>query len=244
MLKIALCDDLKRERELLKEKLTKLLVERELPYVIDEYEDGAELAENCLENQYHLIFLDILMNQENGIEVAKHIRERDKKVKIVFVSTSKDYLLDSYDVYAYHYLVKPIQEERFKKCMERFLQGLYAEQDRKRLFIKTGGHSVYVPYGEIEYVESNNTVLLYHMVNGNVVKSYGKLSDIENQLYDKRFLRSHQSYLINMDHVKLVQEEFCMKSGARALIRKKEQKTLKEQYFNYIIEKEENRNEF
>lgn len=244
MLKIALCDDLRRERDVLRKKLAKLLAEKQIPYLLEEYESGAELAEKCIENQYHLVFLDILMNQENGITVAKEIRKQNEKVKIIFVTTSRDYVLDSYDVYAYYYLLKPLQEERIRSCMDRFLREFQAQQEGQSLFIKTGSNSIYVPYHEIEYVESDNTVLSYHLINGKVVKSYGKLNAVEEQLPDTRFLRCHQSYLINMDHVKMVQEEFFMRSGDRVLIRKKEQKKLKEQYFIYIIEKEENRHEF
>lgn len=90
-----------------------------------------------------------------------------------------------------------------------------------------------IPYNEIVYIESNNSKCILHRNNGEKYNIYKKLNEIESELNDSRFLRSHQSYLVNMDYIIEAGNQFQLSTGDVILIRQRHVKEIRNQYLKY-----------
>ncbi len=88
---------------------------------------------------------------------------------------------------------------------------------------------------EIAFAESDNHSIRIHLINGEKVVCGGKLGDLAAQL-DSRFLRCHQSYLVNMEHIADVGEDFILKDGRRVHIRTRERKAMADAYYRFFVE--------
>ena len=97
----------------------------------------------------------------------------------------------------------------------------------------------YYRYADIVYLESKNTAVIIHTLDKERYKIYDKLDNIELRLENRRFLRCHQSYIVNMDHVSSVDTEFRTKTDDRVLIRKRSLREIREKYYEYILDKME-----
>lgn len=151
--------------------------------------------------RYDVLFLDIIMPGENGINIAKEIRQKDNCVKIVFHTVSEEYAVQSYSVKAYDYLLKPLCQERFVKLMDTLLAECEKEYSRSLLLRCKDGITRVEPE-KIEFCEVVHRTLFLHMSNGEVLESIGSLEDLSRQLAVYGcFLRTHRSYLINLNYI-------------------------------------------
>ncbi|MGB5824778.1 MAG: LytTR family DNA-binding domain-containing protein [Proteocatella sp.] len=239
MINIAICDDKPEDRDTIKTYICDYFDNNPHNYKITEFEKGENLAAEYMDESacFDLIFMDIFMVGENGIATARNIRKYSQKVKIIFMSTSSEFALESYDVFAYGYLLKPVDHDKIRILLDKYLDD--AEENEKRLMLNIKGKINHIRYADIVYLESKNTAIIIHTNNDEEFKIYGKLDDIEESLNNRRFLRCHQSYIINMDYVSSVDKEFQTKTNKRVLIRKRSLKDMKDRYYKYIIAKME-----
>lgn len=152
MLKIAICDDEQPIREYLK-RLVKKCTEGEIRL----FADGGELLADP--TVFDLILLDISLNREqnaaepDGMETARKIRERSDAL-IIFVTALREYVFEGYDVGAFHYLLKPIDEQKFTEVMDRAICQIRSKKNVEPLVIKVGGNYVRIPVDDILYAEN------------------------------------------------------------------------------------------
>ena len=125
-MKIAIVDDSSLDRDFLKNGLEIIFEERNIENLeIQEFSSGEELLNYLRENPsdfFHIIFMDIYMEDLTGVETAKAIRKTDEQVKIVFITTSNEFASESYEVRAEDYLIKPFDGQRMNKIIDRFLE--------------------------------------------------------------------------------------------------------------------------
>lgn len=233
MVHVAICDDSRIERIHLIKALQKFFDDRKEALEIKEFETGPHLIDS-IENGsiFDLIFLDVLMHGLDGIETAQRIRRLNATVPIAFLTVSPDYALESYDVFACGYLLKPIDWTRFELLMNRIIAD--RERASRSLAVRRGGQIQRIPYEAIIYVESHANKLIINDRRAEKIETYGKLDDLEKQLDDGRFLRCHQSYLVNMDHIVAAEEDFTVSTGARVPIKVRTRKAIRDAYFMYI----------
>lgn len=239
MLKLAICDDMPQEREALRRFLESYFAQAGYEYEITEYMCGEPLAADYEDGDgdFDLIFLDIFMGELNGLETAKKIRGHNETVPIVFLTTSPDFALEGYEVRAMGYLLKPLVQEKAVALLDHFLREEYAES-QKSLLIREGTHVMRLTHREIVYIASSNAVLLLHTEKGETHRLYRKLGELEAELGGFGFLRCHQSFLVNLEHVsETVQSEFMMSDGARVPIRRQDAKKMRDAYFEYLLQK-------
>lgn len=150
---------------------------------------------------FDVLFLDILMPGENGIAVAEEIRRHDANVKIIFLTSSAEYAVESYSVNAFFYQLKPIWEESFFRLLDTVLATCEEEQTNSLILrCKTG--ITRIEPRQLEYCEVIHRTLFLHLTSGQTLESIGSLDDLERHLADHGgFLRPHRSYLINLAHV-------------------------------------------
>ncbi len=194
-LNIAICDDEKAIREQINE-----LIEKEKPGICPEfYETGDDLL--VVGKQFDIVFLDIQMDGTDGIETAKKLRERDEDTILIFITAIREYVFKAFDVAAFHYLLKPIEEDKFQEVFERAKRELEKrkKQRRETIFIKTRNRSFTLEKDSILYIESRAKKVGIH-TTGEIIEAYSSMNEMEGQLGES-FYRCHRGYLVNMAYV-------------------------------------------
>jgi DNA-binding LytR/AlgR family response regulator len=227
------CDDRAEEREELRAVLERFFIARREEVHIVEYSSGEALLADLEEEyeQFDLFILDIFMDGISGVETAHRLRDMHIRAALIFLTISPDYAVESYDVDASGYLLKPLDEEKLEKLLDRMLTPV----QRRRICLRCGRELQYVHLDEIAWLESSGNMVCLHMQDGSVITTREKLSDLEGRLDDKRFLRCHQSYLVNMDYVENVQNDFLMRDGASIPIRTRSRGQIADQYHAYFV---------
>ena len=148
-----------------------------------------------------ILFLDVVMPGQNGMDVAKEIRQYDTNMKIIFLTSSPEFAVESYSVGAYFYQLKPIWEESFFRLMDAVL----AECEKKKknsLILRSKDGITRIDLQQLEYCEVLGRKLLFHLENGAVLESAGSLDDLAGQLMQySNFFRPHRSFLVNMEYI-------------------------------------------
>ncbi|MGO5066999.1 response regulator transcription factor [Clostridium sporogenes] len=196
MLKLAICDDEKSQREEIVGIIDKALRLKNKQYKIFQFNTGEDLI--SLTNNFDIYFLDIKMDKLTGIEVAKKIRLINEQAVIVFITGLKDYVFDAFDVRAFHYILKPIDENKLKDVLYSAL--LQFDKKDKFIIAKTISQATKIFLKNIMYIESQHRKLKIHTKN-NIIEYYHKISDIEKELYGCNFFRCHKSYIVNLKYV-------------------------------------------
>ncbi|NMM62145.1 response regulator transcription factor [Clostridium sp. P21] len=196
MLKIAICEDESNQRQGIVNIIEKYLSLAKKQHEIVQFVNGEQLMSSILD--FDIYFLDILMNKITGIDAAKKIRSINEKAIIVFISGIKDYVFEAFDVRAFNYILKPVNEEKLRKVLYSALE----EIDKKDKFIiaKTISQKTKIFLKDIMYIESEKRKLKIHTTY-DVIEYYYKLYDMEQELCKDNFFRCHKSYIVNLMYV-------------------------------------------
>ena len=171
--------------------------QNETAYHISCFCGGRALLESACD--FDIVFLDIQMEQLNGMEAAKMLRQRSASTALIFVTVSKEYVFDAFEVTAYDYLLKPLNRERFQRTMNRVLARF--NQAAPSIVVQKGTSCEVIPLAQIVYCEVQGRKIYIHQENGMVTDYYDKLEEFERRL-DRRFFKCHRSYLVNLDKVR------------------------------------------
>ena len=209
MRKIAICDDSKLDRQLLKVVIQTYFENNEEEFKIFEYELGDNLLDDI---EVELLFLDIIMN---GMKIARKLRDIQFKAPIIFLTAHADSAVESYEVYVAGYLLKPYDTNKLTLLLDEVLQ----RSVQKRIAVKVKKQHRYLEINDIMYVESDKHVLNIHLKDSRVIQTTEKLSELEKTINSKRFIRCHQSYLVNMDYIKDAKTDFILSNDIRIPIR-------------------------
>lgn len=202
MIKVAVCDDelsILNELEVL---INRYRVEHNQDIVYKTFQSPVELLTEIEKGMcWDVLFLDIIMPGENGIDVAKEIRQSDTNVKIVFLTSSSEYAVQSYTVNAYYYQLKPISEECFFHLMDSVVSEC-EKNEQSYLILKCKNGITRINLEKLKYCEVMRRTLLFYMEDGQVFERMGSLEELSEQLNTySRFVRPHRSYLVNMEFI-------------------------------------------
>ncbi|MGL5479091.1 MAG: LytR/AlgR family response regulator transcription factor [Clostridium sp.] len=202
MIKIAICDDDLHQLRETYDIVHNIVNTEELSSLIWSYSSSYELLDIITNKEaiFDIIFLDIIMDSLNGIELAKAIRKFDKTVKIIFTTNSKDYLLDGYEVNPSNYLLKPLSLQKVKNELHKCIDDIHKKKE-DFIVIKSGSVISKFNIYDIVYFESKLRQIILTKVNGETFSFYEKLDEIEEALSNKSFVRCHKSYLVNMHYI-------------------------------------------
>ena len=238
MLNVAICDDEKNIRTYLFSLINKQGTECE----ITEYASADEYLSECREHD--LLFLDIEMNMDdttdkNGMWLAKQLRNRKliKQPIIIFVTGYEKYVFDAFDVGAFQYLLKPIDEQKFVKVFKRAVNLIVteAEQKKKVLIVPYANDKRTIPLTDIYYMESQGHKIVLKLKNEKL-EYYAKIGELEKEL-EGQFYRIHKGYLINHAHVEgYSKTEVTMANGDKLSISKYKYDAFVKAYMEYISE--------
>lgn len=230
-MKIAVCDDDKAARE----HIISLIKEQIPDAKIMAFATGEEMLE--AQNNFSISFLDVEMGEISGMDVANHIRQKEQgntKSIIIFVTGYEKYMNSAFDVSAFHYLLKPIDEEKFHKVFRRALNELYAAEERTKRYIlvRNSGTQQKVYIKDIYYIESANKKVIIHTRTG-ILDSYGKMDEWEH-MTGSSFYRCHRCYLVNMEQiVSYNTNTIKVVNGDKLILAQKKYNSFIRQYMKY-----------
>lgn len=229
MYKIAICDDEKIMCEYLQKKVSEILTQWEILFTITCYTDALDLLNTSL--SYDLILLDIQMPHLDGITLAQKIKAQSEKCELIFITILKEYVLYAFEVEALDYIYKPIEHKRLENALKRAIK--HYQKKKKNLLIQNKNCYQTIPLEEIYYCEVINRKLYLHLQH-DVIEYYGKLQEIQKQL-DKRFLKCHRSYIVNMDYIKKYESPILtMKNEEKVPVSRLQQKEFIEKMLYYL----------
>lgn len=202
MVKIAFCDDDLSVLKELCDLLERYCVDRNRAMEHKAYGSPLDLlSEMERGTRYDILFLDILMPGENGIDTAAEIRSFDNNVKIIFLTSSSEFAVQSYAVGAYFYQLKPIWKESFFCLLDSVLSTCEQEQSAS-LILRCKNGITRIELNQLEYCEVIHRTLFFHLHSGKVLESIGNMDEMSNKLLPcGGFFRPHRSYLVNLDYV-------------------------------------------
>ena len=216
---IAVVDDEKAIRE----HICGLVEERQPESRIEAYATGGELLASG--KRFDIVFLDIQMEGMNGIEAARSLREKNANLGVedtvlVFITGIKDYVFDAFDLYAFQYLLKPIDEGKFAEALERAVREAAKKKERRVLFIKS--RNLTLDQSEILYIESRAKKVEIHTAGAaQAIEIYAAMDELEGQL-GENFYRCHRAYIVNMDCITEYDgESITLTGGDRVYLTKK-----------------------
>lgn len=202
MIKIAICDDDLDDLKNIVILINQYCTEKFSDISCTAYQSPLELLSVIEKGEkYDIIFLDVLMPGENGIETAREIRNIDNNVKIIFLTSSPEFAVTSYTVKAFYYQLKPVWKENFFRLMEQVRLELNSEKE-SGLLVKCKNGIARIAFKELEYCEVIGKSIYFHMANGSEKECCGSLKDISKELLSQpAFIQPHRSYIINMDFI-------------------------------------------
>ena len=237
MIKIIVCDDENIFLKIICEYLDRYFKKQKLQYSITCYDSSKQII-NLSEKikNYNIIFLDINMKDIDGIEIAKFIREYSGNIFIVFVTAFIKYSPEGYKVNATRYILKNTNtiEESIYECLDTIINKINQDGLIKNIeFVKQKKN---ININDILYIESRLHKLLYHLIinRDDAYYHYGVLNAIEKEYKDYGFLRVHQSYLVNIKHIKKIDNHnVIMDNGEMIPISKQRYKDIWDAYITY-----------
>lgn len=211
-MKIAICEDNENDRETLCAQLKSSLARREIQADIEAFSTAEALLEEAEKTYYSMFFFDILLPGLSGMDAALKLRRKGSYAPIVFTTVTRDYLAQSYSVWAAHYLLKPIGDKDVDEALSRCFKTLAGEE--KNLEVMVARHMEYIPYSDIYYISGSNRTCLVHTRTGQYVP-YRSVTSMAQTLTDRRFYQCHRSHIINLDHVLTVlRDKVAMRDDA------------------------------
>ena len=228
-LNIAICDDEKAIRE----QINELIKKEKAGIGIDLYETGDALL--AADKKFDIVFLDIQMEGTDGIETAKKLRERDEDTILIFITGIREYVFQAFDVAAFHYLLKPVEEDKFHEVFHRAERELEKRKSKRRetVFIKTRNRSFSLEKDSILYIESRGKKVEIH-TKGETIEAYASMNELEAQLGEGLF-RCHRGYLVNMAYVaEYDSESITLNNGEYVYLAKEKYGEFVKAYMRYL----------
>ena len=196
MTRIAICDDSLLDATRLENLCKECDISENIK--VKTFTDCYSFFEDYQKNPYDIVFLDIEMPTQNGIDIGKQLRKTNKKLVIIFSTSYPQYAIDGYDCEAFQYLLKPISKEKLENTLNQAI---------RKISLSNRYHTVKVhnivrrlPISDIYFIEYCRKHIIYHTKN-DCIETTGRFSDVIDELSKYGFYQVHQGYIINFEKV-------------------------------------------
>lgn len=233
MMSIAVCDDEILECAGIAEKVGRVLNELGVSHNIRQFASGAGLLQAA--ERFDIVFLDILMPDLDGMKTAELLREKSSKNILIFLSSSRKYVFDAYEVEAFRYLLKPLDMGKLKRVLTSALQKT-EKHSGDFIIVSKERQKIKLLLDDIYYFEIRGRVIEVHCREGSFAY-YGKMSVLEESLFQKGFFRCHKSYLLNLKYVEgYNRQEAILDTGEKIGIAKRRYEAFRQEILFYMRE--------
>ncbi|MBQ3584656.1 MAG: response regulator transcription factor [Lachnospiraceae bacterium] len=238
-MRIGILDDDKEILELLENYIVSELKKTTIqePVIIDKFETAFELYQFIDETKekMDILFLDILLGKDNGIELGAKIIEKQSNVKIIFITGNIQYVEEIFNITPFALLLKPIRKEKVGQILIKAYNAVKQSQKQYITFTNRSG-MVTLEIDNILYIESRGRYLFIYSEHTDEVKIIMTMSEIENQLPDF-FVKSHRSYIINIHKIrKIMQKEVQLNDGVIVPVSQNRHMDVCEKFREYLEE--------
>ncbi len=199
MLKIAVCDDEKIMLQSMQELLESYANQNGIHFYIDSYLNGHTMIKNW--NQYDIVFLDMNMPGLDGMDVAKVLREDNRDCKIIFVTSSQEMVFKAFEVNAFRYVLKPLDQTKLFEVLDAARNACIESEEDTITFEMTQKRVVKIATKNILFIETKDRKIEIHTLKESFL-SNETLSELEERLNSDMFFKPHNSFIVNLEHVK------------------------------------------
>lgn len=232
MLKIAVVEDQQEVRDQLCGFIRRYMQQQGLQAEVSSFVDGAAVAEEYRPG-FDILFMDVEMPRLDGFSAAEKIREVDPDVVLVFVTNMAQYAIRGYAVDAMDYVLKPVDYEQFCTKLSRAIHRVQQRRGGQIVLQLAGGEVQLLDTGEIYYLETRSRMLYYHTAKGEFAVR-ASLQSAENQLQKYHFVRCNQCYLVNLQHVRGIENDFALVENDRLEISRRQRNAFLTAVASYV----------
>lgn len=238
---IAICDDTSQELEDLVSLTNQYLKDNGLDAVVQKFSHPDALLKAIEKEYFHLYILDIVMPLVNGLELGKEIRRRDHVAQIIYITTEPQFALQAYAASPINYLVKPIEKQQLFDTLNLAVSKVDLAEDQT-FTVKTTDSLRIIKLSEIVCCEYHNHVVSFSLTKGKEVCSRTireNFSQYSAPIFkDRRFLRCHASFVVNMRWVeRFSKDSFTLCGGKIVPIAAKQYPAVRDTFMDYLMTK-------
>lgn len=236
-LNIAVVDDLEIDCERIEECIGQYFFDRHKTVIVVRYYNAEDFLKAYHKGEYQIMFLDVIMGEMNGLELAKRLRNGDKDICIIFMSSTRDFVFESFSSAPEGYLCKPFIYAAFAEVMDRTLNKLFAEKKYFKIRLTSG--EIDVASEEIVAVLSNNHSVSVKMITGEILKSNMLFSNFQTILENEpNFLECNRGIIINMDYaLQFRGDTIIMQDKTTYPVRRRGRKDISSKFTIYLARK-------
>ena len=236
MIHIAICDDSKQERQILAALFKRYQELHATPLQIHIFQNGFSLLDAIDQGKrFDITILDILMPGENGIEIARNIRASGTDTEIIFLTSSPGYAVDSYEVKAQNYLLKPVTEEKFFASIDSILAELDEKDTASFIIYTTEKQYSRIRVSSLVYGEVTHRTITLHLADQTMISAvmtFTEFQDILKAYPD--FIYPHRSYAVNMNYIQYVtKSDIILTDGQKIPLSRNNYTKISEQFLNF-----------
>lgn len=199
---MAICDDNKPMLDFLSGKIDDLLTENGITHEICVFSSGSDFLESHTKHPFDVVFLDIVMPELDGFEVAKQVRKISRDTYIIFITTESSLVYDSFDFQPFYFIPKSklkTTEEKLKYVVNKL--SIHMATIEKVMISGAYENKRFVSPNQILYIKSSLNNIEYHLTDGTTQAVRGRLDDISKGLNPYVFARTHNRCIVNMSHI-------------------------------------------
>ena len=239
-MRIAVCDDCRKDAELLCGQLERYCRENGLaPFAVEVFDSGLTFSERCAPGRFDLVFMDIYLKNSDGMRVVRELRKLDPDCLVVFFTRSADHAVEAFEVNAAHYLTKPLAYEKLALAVDRCRK--LREKQGRFLLLRTDKALRKVLLQEVVFAEVFDNISVVHLERESV-QARIPLKDLETEIGqaggEGDFLRCHRSALVNMNRIIALRGDFfLMDTGMPVPISKYNRKRIVRAYEDFALGK-------
>lgn len=234
-MKIAICDDETEFIDVVCSLLEQWAKERSIKLTIYRFTNGDDLIDAHRNECMDLIIMDVIMPLLSGLDTAKELRNMNQTVPIVFLTSSREFAVDSYEVKAFHYLMKPVDRAAFFLMLDDFLETF--NPPKPFFTAKTADGFCRIVIADVDYLEAQNKQVIVHLSNGRTIvirELFSKCAEIFSP--ENGFCCCHRSYIVNLNNVEQFSKtEITTVHKAAIPISRNSYAAFKETYFNHMF---------
>ena len=224
---IAVVDD----EKVIREDICKLIEKQRPESRVEAFSTGEELLAS--QGRFDIVFLDIQMDGMNGIEAARSLRKRQEETVLIFITGIKEYVFDAFDLYAFQYLLKPLDEKKFAEVLDRAVKEAGRKKEKRGIFIKA--RNLTLAQTDILYIESRGKKVEIHTARDEEsIEIYAAMDELEGQL-GEGFYRCHRAYIVNMAYItEYANDSIILTNGDTVYLAKKKYSEFVKAYMWYL----------